>query len=896
MVAVNRAVAGDGAGKEDATHHVPTLEQSKEEGRKQSRFLGAIRSHVLASAPEPRLEEFQALIAPILRDACVDCHGPDTQEGNVRVDTLDPNLHVGKDVDWWREIFAVVSKGEMPPPDSHGMPDPQRARVVDWLAEELHAASVVRRQSASHSVFRRMTRYEYNYALQDLLGLPWDFAKDLPPEAKSSEGFRNSAEQLGMSVTQLETFHRLARQALDRATVRGPKPASIAWAIAMDDVSRLEWPKQDQQIEKLKNEIKDDETKLQSEIAKLEASWSQPRPQTYFRKRDTGRTVPAAWEYYEAKYAIAPEEAPLGTPPQDLKEVAILPAGQWLNIELGNQLPDEGTLRVRVRASRTKAEGDRYPSLQLHFGWQASNEGRALLRVSQHDLQVTSPPDASEFYQWDIPLGEIYPRNSVRRSSPMGSMPNPSEYIRLVNSSASPGDILVDYVEVQAPVFDAWPPQSHQQIFFASDASQDESEYARQILQKFMERAWRRPIEPAELESKMQLFARMRRQSDSFEESVLETLASVLSSPQFLYLAPMKRDTLRAEERELSSGSVSGRPMLNAHELATRLAMFLWCSIPDETLLECANNGRLLESDVLQSQVQRMLDDPRASRLAEQFVHQWLDLELLDFLNFQQHVPHFEPALKEAMQREPIALFEEVLRKNESVLNFIHSDYTLANERLARHYGIDGVFGNEFQRVSLQGDLRRGGLLTQAGTLAMNSDYPDSHPLKRGKWILVSLLNDPPPPPPPAVPQIDLTNPEIAKMTLKERIEDHRNQPACYACHLKIDPWGIAFENYDALGRWRDSIGERTVDASSELSNKMQIDGMLGLKRYLLEHRQDQFVTALVHKLATFGLGRTLKFSDQADVEMIAERVRRSDDGLRTMVSEIVLSELFRRY
>ncbi len=253
----------------------------------------------------------------------------------------------------------------------------------------------------------------------------------------------------------------------------------------------------------------------------------------------------------------------------------------------------------------------------------------------------------------------------------------------------------------------------------------------------------------------------------------------------------------------------------------------------------------------------------------------------------------FDPLLKEAMLREPVEFFYETLRHNESLLNFIHADYAMVNERLARHYGLANVYGNEFRRVPLDGDFKRGGLMTQAGTLAMNSSFPDSHPLKRGKWLLVSLLNDPPPPPPPAVPQIDLANPEIAKMTLKERIEDHRNHAACMACHIKIDPWGIAFENYDALGRWRDEVQGKPVDASSELFNKQTLDGMGGLKHFLLENRQDQFVSAMVHKVSSYALGRPLKFTDRADLESITAKVRKQGDGLGTLMMAIASSDLF---
>jgi len=839
---------------------------------------------------QPRLTEYQEVIAPILNEACSDCHGPSQQEGNVRVDTLDPNLHTGNDVDWWNEVFAVITKGEMPPPDSVELTDADRQKVVEWLSGELHAASIARRQSASFSAFRRMTRYEYNYAMQDILGLPWDFAKDLPPEAHSEDGFQNSSDLLHMSVSQFETHHRLARSALARAVTLGDQPKTLYWGVTMKDASRWDWAKQEEQLAKAKESLKDDPEKREAELQRLEDGFRKEHARSYFRDLASGKTAVATWDYYDAKYAHAPSDMPVAVP-ASTDHVAILPAGQWLNIELGNQLPDEGTLRVRVRASKTKGTLERSPSLQLHFGWQASNEGRALIRVSPKDTEVTSPPGTPEFYQWDVPLGELYPRNSVRKTSPMGALPSPSEYIRLVNSSASPDEIMIDYVEVHAPVFDAWPPPSHRRIFAECETAGDESSRARQVLARFISRAWRRPANADELDQKVKLFERLRSDCDSFEEATMEVLATVLSSPNFLYIV---QESASASQNSSEISEPTGRQLLSPHELATRLSMFLWCSIPDDELLELASTGRLLEAQVLTDQVNRMLSDPRSQRFSQHFVYQWLNMELLEFLNLNQHVAGWDPLLKEAMQQEPVALFEEMLKKNESVLHFIHADYSMANERLARHYGIPGVYGNHFRRVPFDGNFQRGGLLTQAGLLAMNSDYPDSHPLKRGKWLLVSLLNDPPPPPPPAVPQIDLANPEIAKMTLKERIEDHRNHPACMSCHVKIDPWGIAFENYDAIGRWRDEVRGKPVDASSELFNKQTLDGMGGLKRFLLDNRQDQFVGALVHKVTTYALGRPLNFADRADLDAMTAQVREQGDGLSTLLMTVATSELFR--
>ena len=347
------------------------------------------------------------------------------------------------------------------------------------------------------------------------------------------------------------------------------------------------------------------------------------------------------------------------------------------------------------------------------------------------------------------------------------------------------GPIQIDYVEIATPVYDEWPPASHNQIFFPSENQTDESNYSREVLLAFMKRAWRRPIADRELVQKLRLFENMRSQCDTFEEAMVEVLATILASPQFLYLSQPADDGSRRHESTPPN-----------HELATRLSMFLWCSVPDQELQTLASSGGLSEPQELRRQVDRMLGDPRARRLSERFVHQWLDMQLLDFLSMKRG----HESLKEAMQQEPVELFDEMLRTDASVLDFVHSDYTMMNERLAAHYGLSDVKGNHFRRVDLRPEHRRGGLLTQSGLLAMNSAGGDSHPLKRGVWLLESLLNDPPPPPPPAVPEIDLADPEIAKMTLKERIEDHRNHAACRSCHAKIDPWGIAFENYDALG------------------------------------------------------------------------------------------------
>lgn len=814
------------------------------------------------------------------------------QEGHLRIDTLDPDLLHGADVDWWLEVLSVVGNGEMPPADEIELPDDDRGKIIEWLSSEIQVASAVRRSEEGHSSFRRMTRYEFNFALQDLLGLPYDFAKDLPPEPTSEEGFQNSSATLRMSAVQFRAYREAARNALKLATVKGERPSPVYWGIDMKSASADAWAKQDERREQIQQQHPDDPEKLNRALERLAAEFRVRPNATHYKDLTTGLTSRVSWSYGGAKYAWAPAEMRPEVPPIS-DHVAVIPPQRHLILELGDQVPELGTLRVRVRASRTNVEDDHVPSLQLEFGWQASNDSAASVRISQRDLPIGAGPDAPHLYRWDIPLNEIYPRNSVRNTSKMGDLPSPSEFVKLVNSSDSQGDVQLDYVEITAPVYDQWPPESHTRIFMDSRHKADENTYAREILTNFMSRAWRRKVSAHEVEQKLALFQKIRPACGDFQEAMIDVLATVLSSPKFLYLVH-RGSTPPSGEIDGDAVELPRAADLSGEELATRLSMFLWCSTPDKELLDLAATGELGNAEVLLNQVERMLADPRSHRFSKQFVRQWLGMQLLDYLDVdRQAYPEFDQPLKEAMQREPIALFVEVLQNNGSVLDFLHADYVMVNERLARHYGLSEIRGNHFRRVRLGPEPRRGGLLTQAGLLAMNSDGKDSHPLKRGIWMLERLLNDPPPPPPPAVPEIDLADPEIAKLTLKERIEDHRNDPACMSCHAKIDPWGIAFENFDAVGNWRTRIRGKPVDASSQLFNGQQLDGMDGLKRFLLRHRQDQFVRAMVHKMATFAVGRPLRFSDRSSIDQITSDLRRQGDGLATMVRLIASSELF---
>ena len=839
-----------------------TLKAAREQGRAESRFLKESRPVVTATkaVPMANVALFHESIEPVLTKSCLVCHGPEKSEGRLRIDQLNPDLLAGPDVERWREILAALSKSEMPPEDAsdYALADADRGRIVDWLSGELNSASLVRRHRQEHSSFRRLTNYEYNYALQDLLGLPYALPNKLPPETASEDGFKNSSELLQMSVSQFQTYREIGLNALRRATVSGERPQAVTYIISMpEEVAKVEANKDDKAADGNPEKKR------------------KPRNQQQLFHRETGESIPFA-----AGKTMPRTDAVVGQTPPVSPVVLVLPRNNELKLDLDRFLPDEGIMRVRIRAGRSSMAPDEYASLRLIFSAHTSNDANFTEVISERDIPITAPAEKPEFIHFDIPLSDIQ-RNPFRHLET--TFPRRDEFLHIRNISNAPGgedslQVLIDHIEIVAPFYEQWPPKSHTEIFFASDNKSDEQIYGREVLTRFLKKVWRRPVSAQDVDPFMTLLGKYRPEFATFEEAMVEVLATALATPEFLYV------TQRA-----SSGETKSPARISEFELANRLAVFLWSSIPDDELLSLAERGTLHEPDVLAAQVNRMLADPRASRFSQNFVEQWLGLDRMSSVT---HIAADDP-LRAAMLEEPVAFFNEALKHNGSVIDFIHSDYAVVNERLAAHYRIPGVYGPHFRRVPITPQTHRGGLLTSAAIMTMNSDGKDSHPLKRGVWMLKRFLDDPPPPPPPNVPEVDLTDPEILKMTLRERIINHRNKPACLSCHSRIDPWGIAFENYDALGAFRTHVNDQPVDAASELFNRQTLAGIDGLKRYLLLDRQDQFAGAMVHKLSAYALGRPLSFGDNADIENLTSQFRRHDDRLGDLIHLIVSSDLF---
>ncbi len=830
--------------------------------------------------PEANLSEFKNFVAPIFEKSCVNCHGPKKSKGNFRVNELDPNLLTGNDINRWVEVYEVLSNSEMPPddePDYH-LGDEDRARIVGWLGAEMNKASQVRRNEGVHTSFRRMANYEYNYALQDLLGLNLEFTGALPPESVSEDGFKNSSELLQMSAMQFETYREIALNALKKATVQGKRPKVVTYQIpmqeAMDKASLLK----------------------QKPINRSDPDYSKKKRRTHIFNKETGKGFFYRWTYYvvldgaqHGIWNLKPDKVVTDVPALS-KIVAVLPPSQQIKLDLGNSVPDEGLMRVRIRVGATSHQANQYASLRLIFGFQTNNEGKMSAKVSQLDIPVTASVEAPQFITFEIPLNGI-PRNPFRRIHEVGDSPNATEFLEIQNISnarvtgnGTPVDVHLDYVQIEAGLHESWPPGSHAEIFFDSPNKNDEEKYSREILKRFMTKAWRRPVKEEEVKPYSDLFLKYRPEFTSFQEAIIEVLATVLASPGFLYLI-----------QENSAAHANGSATVSDLELADRLSFFLWSSIPDSPLLKLALEGRLKNPDVLDSQIKRMLADSRSQRFSRNFVEQWLGLDALETVIVDQaKFKIYDNVFKENILKEPLTFFDEVLKRNSSIMDFLHSDYLMINEALARHYGIPEVYGQKFRKVAVGPESNRGGLLTTAAVMTMNATGVDSNPLKRGIWLLERILHDPPPPPPPNVPEVDLTDPRILNMTQKERMADHRNQAACRSCHAKIDPWGIALENYDAIGAYRTKIKDKPVDAAAVLYNKQKLDGAGSMKDYLLAKRQDQFARAMVHKLSSYALGRPMSFGDRSEIDKMTQELRESGDGLRDLVSIIIKSDLFR--
>jgi len=404
------------------------------------------------------------------------------------------------------------------------------------------------------------------------------------------------------------------------------------------------------------------------------------------------------------------------------------------------------------------------------------------------------------------------------------------------------------------------------------------------VLTPLIKRAFRGPVSETEVSRFVDIVEIATNDGELFEQGIQFAVQAVLVSPRFLF---------RIETDGRPDDPMTERPVTD-YELASRLSYFLWSSMPDEELFRLAERGELRDADVLKRQVMRMLNDSKSRAIVDNFAGQWLNLQMLDEMVPDPDVfPDFDVALRDAMKQESLLLFETIMREDRSLLEFLDADFTFMNARLAKHYGRDGVKGEEFQKVSLdQG--RRAGILTHASILTLTSNPERTSPVKRGKWIMENILGEAPPPPPPGVPELEETAKNNPRFTLREQLKIHRADPGCASCHKTMDVLGFGFENFDATGRWRDKDGDNDIDPSGKLPAGDTFAGAAELVG-LLKNRRADFARCLSEKMLTYALGRGLEYYDRCATDEILQRLNTNNYRFSELVLGIVTSKPFQK-
>ena len=423
---------------------------------------------------------------------------------------------------------------------------------------------------------------------------------------------------------------------------------------------------------------------------------------------------------------------------------------------------------------------------------------------------------------------------------------------------------------------------SRRKIFVCRpNAGSDEIPCARKILAALARQAYRRPVNDRDLEAPLSFYQSGRNQAN-FETGIRTALQAIIASPEFVFRF----------ERTPSNVAAGTNYRINDLELASRLSYFLWSSAPDDQLIAVASQGKLSDPAVLEKQVRRMLADPRAESLATTFAYEWLHLQnLKDASPDLFAYPDFDKTLSQSMLRETELLFSSIVHEDRNILDLLTADYTFVNERLAKHYGIPNILGNRFRRVTLT-DPNRFGLLGQGSVLMLTSTATRTSPVQRGKYVMQVLLGTPPPPPPPNTPALKETADISKPQSVRERMEEHRQNPACAACHKLMDPIGFALENFDAIGTWRTNDSGFRIDASGQMFDGTKMDGPVSLRQALLNH-SDAFIGTFTENLLAYGLGRVLEYYDMPAVRAIEREAGNNGNRFSSFILSVVKSVPF---
>lgn len=863
------------------------------------RQLGIVVSLELLAVAAMAGDVNQAVVAmpetqrALFTEYCVKCHNAEKSKGQVRLDDLPVQIKSIEMAERWQKVLNVLNAGEMPPEDEAQPSNAEKTAFLDTLSNTMVAARRALGDSGGVATMRRLNRREYVHTIRDLLGVTLD-AIDLPSDA-SPGGFDTVGSSLFLSADQFEQYLALARSALDEAIVAADRPRPKS-TIVRTEVETAANAAVQQQLDSMRERYV---RARQWEATKGQKSWTDFGFDTDFDVRLILGSFPARSPAY-ALYLTDPLT----------REGAFL-TGYLPNMFVRVTIPRDsprGRYLLRVRIARTS----KYVPAERSFvemGYPSGNETTIL-----GTYQVTGTLEEPQTLELPVTVRNARTFAFCEKAHQSGLARSRAFFKVAEKNHIGPDPALwIDWVEVEGPLCETWPPKSHQEIFFkgAVDEAAKNDAYAREIIARFAHRA-QRGREPADalLDRLVALYQERRRQGDGFEAALKEPLAVVLASPSFLYLAEPAGDDDNSQP--VAAGDEAGRPVALAPiELANRLSYFLWSAPPDDELLVVAREGRLADPAGLRRQVERMLRDPKAYDFVVGFTSQWLGMERLEFFDFDDvRYPLFDASVKLAARDEVYRTVHTVLNENLSVRRLLKSDFVVVNSLLANYYGLEGVSGDEFRKVPLPADSKRGGLLGMAAVLAMGSDGERTSPVERGVWVLRKLLNQPPPPAPPNVPQLSRLSANRI-FSARELLAAHQEQAQCAQCHRKIDPIGFALENFDAVGIWRteETIELTTprlaqsppkvlqsksfpIDASGRMSDGTPISGYDGL-RDLVAGRLDGFARGLVEALAVYGLGRPLSFSDEPFLKSVLAETKGDGYRLADLIQAIVRNRKF---
>jgi len=793
-------------------------------------------------------EPFEAF----LEKHCVRCHGPEKEKGDLRIDQLSRDFKLGADTHHWAEVIEQVNSGEMPPKKETKPTQEEIAAFVSSLdarIKEGRAARMAARPAVAHY---RLSRKEYQNTVYDLLGVRYDPTK--PGELNEDtlwHGFERIGSELSLSPSHVDRYFRAAELVLDRAF---PAAASA------------------------------EARKIRKTAAEL--------------RYGGGKHQQAALDRFGIKrplrYLLFP-----GIPRvQEKLDLALSP--NWF----AGGVPQSGLYRVRLQASGIRPSGGQLANLRI--GRKTSSN----VIESLVELDITAPEDRPEIYEFELLLEmptelyfDVVATNEIDHRSggafayalsirPAYIFTHSSETLLLNPNAPQMFDdkgnglfstVLLDWIEWEGPLVSEAEKSRCSEVFPPADTT---PEVVAEHLQRFAERAWRRPVKREELEEYLKSYRDEREAGEKMADAYRVALQGVLTSRHFIYMV---------------EGDTAARANLTDSELASRLSYFLWSSMPDDALFTAAKGGRLNGAG-LQKEVDRMLADSKVSRFIDDFARQWLQLHRVGmFPPDKKLYPTYDAWLEASMRGEVIEYFRELFVKNLPVDGFIDSEWTMANARLCDFYGLPEPKTGGFQRVSLKPEDHRGGLLTMGAVLGLTSDGTRHRPVHRGVWLSETILGKTPPPPPANVPAIEPNTPQSPKATIRQKLEAHATNANCAACHAKIDPLGLAWDNYDAIGQWRthEKVAAGTgkdpvINPSGAMPDGRAFKDGTEFKRLLLEDR-DKVARAFIEHLCTYGLRRVLSFDDQDDLNAIQAEAKKHEYRIKDIVRAVSLSDLMRK-